>query len=268
MTFSANHPILFIFVGAIIALVLAQSFYFLFKSIKRAKQLGISKETIKKTITSSAIFTIAPAIAILVGVVALSKSLGIALPWLRLSVIGSLSYETIAAERTLEALGLTTATTVTEASGFVTIVCVMSFGIIIGLVLTPILTKRIQGGMSKIERMDKKWSEHFVNAMFLGMISAFLGFVFCDVTALFSGATYGLVPVCVFFVAALTTAVCGILAKKCKLRFLTDYALPLSLIIGMTAAIPLTAWLGKAPAETEKAVEEAALLLPALQEMI
>ena len=84
MDFSVNHPILYIIVGAIIALVMAQSVFFLVKAVKRAKVLGISKEIIKKTISSAAVFTIAPAIAVLVGVVALSKSLGVALPWLRL----------------------------------------------------------------------------------------------------------------------------------------------------------------------------------------
>ena len=80
MEFYVNHPILFVLVGIIIATVLGQSVYFLVKALRRAKQLGISNTTIKSTVTSSAVFTIAPAIAILVGVVALSKSLGLALP--------------------------------------------------------------------------------------------------------------------------------------------------------------------------------------------
>ena len=81
MSFHVNHPILFVIVGAIIAVVLAQSVYFLLRAIKRAKELGIAKDTVQKTISSAALFTIAPAIAVLVGVVALSKSLGVALPW-------------------------------------------------------------------------------------------------------------------------------------------------------------------------------------------
>ena len=79
MEFNVNHPILFVMVGIIIAAVLGQSFYFLFRAVKRARELGIAKGTVKSTITSAAIFTIAPAVAVLVGVVALSKSLGIAL---------------------------------------------------------------------------------------------------------------------------------------------------------------------------------------------
>ena len=36
----------------------------------------------------------------------------------------------------------------------------------------------------------------------------------------------------------------GLLMRKPKLKWLGDYALPISLILGMAAAIPITAWLG------------------------
>ncbi len=246
MTFSANHPILFVMVGAIIALMLAQSFYFLFKAVKRAKELGISSETVKKTVTSSAIFTVAPAIAVLVGVVALSKSLGIALPWLRLSVIGSITYETVAAGNALEAAGMSAANTVTDPSVYIAIAWVMTVGIAAGLVLVPFVTKKIQSGVTKIGMKDKKWGEIFNNAMFLGMISAFLGYVFCDVGLVFKGSLAGLIPVAVMAVSAVVMAICGVLSMKLKVRWLTDYALPLSLICGMASAIPFTMLMGGA----------------------
>ncbi len=244
MEFNVNHPILFVIVGIIIAVVLAQSVYFLVKALKRAKEIGIETSVIRKTITSSAVFTIAPAIAVLVGVVALSKSLGVALPWLRLSVIGSITYETVAANNALTAADLGAGSTVSTASMYVTVLWVMTIGIAIGLILVPFVTKRIQGGMNKIGMKDKKWGEIFNNAMFLGMISAFLGYVFCDVSDIFHGKTAGLTPVCVMAVSAVIMAVCGLLATKLKIRWLTDYALPLSLIGGMAAAIPLANLLG------------------------
>ncbi len=246
MTFSSNHPILYVLVGAIIALVLAQSVYFLAKALRRAKQLGISGEVIKKTISSSAIFTVAPAIAVLVGVVALSKSLGVALPWLRLSVIGSITYETVAAGNALEAAGMSAATTVTDPSIYIAIAWVMTIGIAAGLVLVPFVTKKIQTGVSNIGMKDKKWGEIFNNAMFLGMISAFLGYVFCDVGLVFTGDPSGLIPVCVMAASAVVMAICGLLSIKLKIRWLTDYALPMSLIAGMASAIPFTLWLGGA----------------------
>ncbi len=155
MEFSVNSPILFVMVGVIIVAVLAQSVYFLVRALNRANQLGMDKTMLKKTMSSAAIFTIAPAVAILVGVISLSKSLGVALPWLRLSVIGSLTYETVAAGTALEELGLGLETQISSAGDFVTVVWVMTLGISIGLILTPLLTKKIQGGMVKLGKSDK-----------------------------------------------------------------------------------------------------------------
>ena len=244
MNFSVNSPVLFVMVAVIISAVLAQSIYFLVRALKRAKELGIEKKTVSKTISSSAVFTVAPAVAILVGVVALSKSLGIALPWLRLSIIGSITYETVAANNALTALGIGAGSQITDPDVFITVLWVMTVGIAAGLILVPFVTKKIQGGISKIGMKDKKWGEIFNNAMFLGMISAFLGYVFCDVGGVFKGDTSGLIPVCVMAVSAVIMAVCGLLSAKLKIRWLTDYALPLSLVGGMASAIPITDWLG------------------------
>ena len=243
MTFNVNHPILFVIVGAIIAIVLAQSAFFLARAIKRAKELGLG-EHIKKTVISAAIFTVAPAVAVLIGVVALSKSLGIPLPWLRLSVIGSITYETVAAGNALEAANMSAGTTVTDPSIYITIAWVMTIGIAAGLILVPFVTKKLQSGLAKVGMKDKKWGEIFNNAMFLGMISAFLGYVFCDVGLVAKGDNSGLIPVCVMATSAVVMAICGTIATKCKIRWLTDYALPMSLIVGMASAIPFTMLLG------------------------
>ncbi|MCQ2432803.1 MAG: DUF5058 family protein, partial [Clostridia bacterium] len=73
-------------------------------------------------------------------------------------------------------------------------------------------------------------------------------FVSCDVTALFKGETYGLVPVFVFIVSALVMALAGILVKKKpEWKWVSDYALPVSLVIGMASAIPFTSLFGSAP---------------------
>ena len=97
MEFSVNHPLLYLMAGILIAVVLAQSVYFLVKAMRRSKELGMDQSKIKKTIKTAAIFTIAPAVAIVISVMTHSKKLGLPLPWLRLSVVGSMSYETIAA---------------------------------------------------------------------------------------------------------------------------------------------------------------------------
>ena len=248
MQFSVNHPVLFVLAGILVAVVLAQSIYFLVKAMKRSKAIGMDQAKIRKTIKTAAIFTIAPAVSIVISVITLSKTLGLPLPWLRLSVVGSLSYEAIAASNALSAMELELGK-VSEltAQQFVNISLVMTISILVGIWLVPVIGKKLLGGMSKLEAKDKMWSEIFQNAMFIGMISAFLGFVFCDFSRLWApvegySATSGLIPVAVMGVSAVVMVVLGLAMKKWK--WLGDYALPISLVLGMASAIPITAWLG------------------------
>ena len=249
MTFSTNHPILFLLVGLLVAVVMGQSVYFLVKALKRSKEIGMDQAKIKKTIKTAAIFTIAPAVSIVISVITLSKSLGIALPWLRLSVVGSLSYEAIAASNAVSAMGLELGKIQNlSAQQFVNITLVMTISILVGIWLVPVIGKKLLGGMSNLEAKDKKWADIFQNAMFIGMIAAFLGFVFCDFGMLWNPVegivpTAGLIPVCVMLTSAVVMIICGLLMRKPKLKWLGDYALPISLILGMIAAIPITGWL-------------------------
>lgn len=266
--FDKNHVLLFVLVGIIISVVLAQSVYFLIKAMRRAKAIGMDKKIISKTIKSSAIFTIAPAVAIVITVISLSQALGIALPWLRLSVVGSLSYETIAAANAASGMKTSLSALVSgiTASQYVTITLVMTVSIMVGIWLVPAVAKKYQKGLIKFEDKDKKWSDILQNSLFIGMISAFVGFVFCDVSRLWTSengvfsttvknaegveeivqytSTSGLVPVFVMLISALAMCGCGILINKLKWKWVNDYALPICMVLGMVLAIPLTAWLG------------------------
>ena len=259
MEFSVNHPILFLLVGLIIAVVLGQSFYFLIKAWRRAKEKGMDMSKLKKTIITSAVFTIAPAISIVITVLTLSQSLGVALPWLRLSVVGSLSYEAIAAANAASGMGMTLGELAENmtASAFITIATVMTVSIMIGIWLVPVISKKLQSGLISFEKKDKRWSDILQNSLFIGMISAFVGFVFCDVSRLWlsedgiftsNGVSYtstsGLIPVFVMAVSAVAMCALGIVAKKTRWRWINDYALPICMICGMLTAIPFTSWFG------------------------
>ena len=263
MDFHVNHPLLFVLAGLLVAVVLGQSVYFLVKALKRSKELGMDSGKVGKTIRTAAIFTVAPAVAIVISVIALSKSLGIPLPWLRLSVVGSMSYEAIAAENAVSAMGLTLGKIeALTAQQYINITLVMTISILVGIWLVPLIGKKLLGGMSTMATKDAKWADVFSNAMFIGMIATFLGFVFCDVSRLWSGdengmvavtvegqeelvtTTSGLIPVLVMVSSAVVMLLCGLLMKKLKWKWLNDYALPISLVLGMLAAIPITAWLG------------------------
>ena len=267
MTFDVNHPLLFLMAGILVAVVLAQSVFFLVKALRRSKALGMDQKKIRKTMISAAIFTVAPAVAIVISIMVLSKTLGLPLPWLRLSVVGSMSYETVAATNALNAMGQALGSGDLTAQQFVNVLIVMTISIMLGIWLVPVIGKKLQSGMKSLSNRDAKWADIFQNALFIGMIAAFLGFVFCDVARLWDpasrfitekvlengvelkqqvavSASSGLVPVCVMVVSALVMVICGLLMKLPRMKWLSEYALPISLVIGMAAAIPITALLG------------------------
>ncbi len=245
MKFDVNSPILFILGGIVIATVLAQSVFFLVKAWKQGREIGMSTDKLKQIAVTAAIFTIAPAVAIVIGVITLSKDLGVPLPWLRLSVVGSLSYETIAASNVENAMGLTFGSvTSLTASQYVTIATVMTVSIMVGVWLVPLVAKKVLGGMINLEKRDRKWADIFFNSMFIGMIAAFLGYIFSDVSSVFQGSAAGLIPVCVMAVSAIVMCLAGLAVKKFKYHWISDYALPVSLVLGMASAIPITSWLG------------------------
>ena len=262
MEFYVNHPVLFLIAGILVAVVLAQSVFFLVKALRRSKAIGMDQKKIKKTMISAAIFTVAPAVAIVISVMVLSKTLGLPLPWLRLSVVGSMSYETVAANNALQAMGQALGSGDLNAQQYVNVLTVMTVSIMLGIWLVPVIGKKLQKGMATLGNRDAKWADTFSNSLFIGMIAAFLGFVFCDVSRLWTAdasgmvtvvekgqqvqysATSGLIPVCVMGVSALVMVICGLLMKLPKMKWLSEYALPISLILGMAAAIPITGWLG------------------------
>lgn len=240
MNFNVNSIFLYITAICVIVFVLAQSTFFLVRSYRRGKELGISAEKLKKTIVSTAVFTIAPAVSILIGVVTLSKFLGIPLPWIRMSVIGAITYELPAATSTANALGVSLSQTITDPKTYAAIAWVMTLGIMPSIILPPILMKKIQGGMIKIKKKDSKWGDLFLTSMFLGMISAFLGMVFADVR---SGLA-GWIPIFVLLVSAAIMAVCGLLIKKCGWKWLETYAMAISMVGAMLFAVLITPVIG------------------------
>lgn len=237
-TFDINHPILFLLAGIAVLAVILQSVVFLIKAWRRALQLGYSREQLKKLATSSVVFSVAPAIAIGIGIITLSGTLGVALPWIRLSVVGALVYELSAAETAAASLGVSLGSSLT-AQQFTTIAWTMTVGIITGLVLIPVFCKRTTQSISNIGNRDKVWGEHFSNAIFFGLVATFVGVNVCEVTV----NSEGLVKALVLAVSAAVMCVLGVCRSRFKWTWLNDYALPICIVLSMAAAIPLTAWL-------------------------
>lgn len=237
--FSVNSMFLYGVTAVVVIFVLAQSGYFLYRAYRRARELNISASVLKKTIASSAVFTIAPAAAILIGVISLSSFLGLPWPWLRLSVLGAVTYELPAATGTAKGMMLDLQQTITDPKAFTAIAWVMTLGIIPGIFVILFGLKKIQSGVLNLKARDEKWGDAVLTSLFLGMIAAFLGMLFADVRK----GLPGFVPLAVAFVSALLMGICGLLIKKGKITWLEQYALPISMLGAMALSIPITAWM-------------------------
>ena len=238
--FNTNSIFLYAVAAVTILFILAQSFYFLIRAVKRAKAIEMDKAVVWKTISSTAIFTIAPAFSILLGVVTLSQFLGLPLPWIRLSVIGAITYELPAATSTAKALNISLSEMITDPKTYTAIAWVMTLGILPSILLTPILIKKIQKGIIKIQTKDSAWGSIFMTSLFMGMISAFSGMVFSHLRE----GLKGLLPVIVLFISAAIMAICGLLIKKAKITWLENFAMPFSMILSMVAAVLLAPLFG------------------------
>ena len=234
--FDPNGPLMYGMTAIVIAFVIAMSIRFIVMAWKRAKKIGMDPKMLRRVAVSSAIFTIAPAVSILLGVIALSRALGFPLPWLRLSVIGALTYETPAAASAASAMGTDLSNLITDPVTFAAIAWVMTLGIIPGPVLVPTIGKKIENGVMRIRQKDEKWGSLFMTALFQGMISAFLGMIFATV----SEGLRGWIPCFVMIASALIMCVCAVFVKLLHWKWMEDYALPISMLGGMALSIPIT----------------------------
>ena len=253
---------LYLIAGAVILFVLAQSIFFLVKAYKQGRTLGLDKSKLRNAITSSALFTIPSALSILATIIALVPALGPVIPWVRLSVIGNLMYETTAAEAAMEAFGHEggMAVPVTDPEVYAGVAWVMTLGICFSLVILPFVAKPLhkkllQAGKKEeapkteatentpADAKKKRSLNGFINdfatpAIFIGLIGAFIAraIIGAGKPETF-GDGAGVLSIITLVVAVVVSIALEILAKKLKLTWLEPFVMPIGMIIAMIAAI-------------------------------
>ncbi|MBQ6023457.1 MAG: DUF5058 family protein [Clostridia bacterium] len=225
----------------VIAFVVAESVFFMVKAWKRGKELGLSKETMKNAVLSSVLFTIAPALSILTTVIVLASALGLVLPWIRLSVVGNLAYETVASETMLNVFGSSLSTEITDPKQFGAVAWVMTVGMVFGLILVPLMCKTIQSKVGKAVNKNEKTTKaaDIVSAAaFIGIIAAFIARAIYGKTPDGVGDA-GVMSVCTLVTAVIVSLVLETLCEKFSLKKLQPFAMPLSMFAAMGMAVLL-----------------------------
>lgn len=233
---TVNSGFLFLIVGAALAFITIMCLVFLVKSYRAGIHLGMDKKLLRKSIISSATFTVLPSISILLGVIALSGTLGIPYSWLRLSVIGALQYELNVAAMAAESIGLS-GLRVTEmsVSSFTTIALVMAVGILGSLFCCFFFLgrylKKLKGNKTK-EKTTPGFGAYATTAMFIGLCSAYIG--------AYVGDTIRNANILPLLTAAIAAAVMGIfeyLTMKKQMKTLDNFSIAASMLIAMLGAI-------------------------------
>lgn len=247
-----NSPVLYLICGGIVLLVAVICMIFAVRAYRVGKAIGIDVSKMKRVIVASATFAVLPSVGILLGVIALSGSLGTPWPWLRLSVIGALHYETQVAEAAAESVGMgKLSASAMTASGFSTIALLMSFCIIWGMLLmifngkaysTKLVLPKPQTAETdgkKPKRNLKAFGDVAMTAMFIGLVSAYIASYIGQIVSANGLFTFtgSWLPLAVACVAALAMEGFLLIREKAKADWIDGFSIAGSMLIAMTAAI-------------------------------
>ncbi len=261
--FNPDSWVMYLMYALIVVFISAEAIFYLVKSVKKAKQIGMDMTKIKKVIKTSASFSVLPAIGIGIGVVTLIGSLGITVPAIRLSVIGALQYETQMADGAAKAItGSTDGLTLliqrgVTAQDYATIVTLMTVAIIAGPILVVLFYKKLQPKLAKLGAMKvggavdpdtatknlesdaKKANPNGINlgdlafqVSFIGMIIGYIAMSIGAIAAMPGRITsyYNFIAV---IVAALFMVLSDFLVKKLHWKWLDDFSVAFSMLFAM-----------------------------------
>ena len=221
----ANSPLLYALVGLGLLAIVIYALISLRKAKACCEEQGISKDTVKRVISSTISASIVPSIAILIGFLILAASLGSAWPWWRLSVIGALQYETMAASYTISGMGIEMGSLLSgPAENFTGVMLVMTLGIVVGPIVVALFAKKYSTGLMKAKSASD-WGNIAITSIPLAVVAVYVPLL------LFSSIPHA----AAFIVSLAVTVACALMSKK--VRWLGNFAIGLSMICGLVAAV-------------------------------
>lgn len=224
----ANSTTMAVLCAAVVLIVLIQPILFFPIAWKRGKELGITKEEMLATIKSSMIFSIVPSLPILVSYLVLLPALGKYFPWLRLSVVGSATYETMVADMAAKSMGYSSLFGVEFSSqAFISLMLVVSIGILGGNIFNLFFLKSYDKQVRTLKSKHGNLVPLITGAMFMGMFGTFSAPYLTNFTQ-----PLNLVAI---IVAGVVAILCNKIAKKhAKLK---EFSFAISLLAGMASAV-------------------------------
>jgi hypothetical protein len=223
----SGHWVTYAAVLAGIAYIVALTAVFLRKAWRRALEIGYSRQQLLRIVKVSVTHAAVPAVAVLVGFLALAPMLGIPLSWWRLSIVGNTTYEIMAAQAALNSIGVVSGAEDSSGRGFVLVVYVIAVGIMGAMVMSLFLSRKVHKGVFKSRLTDRRWSALNVNAYMMTIAIVFV------------------VPILFKFTAALLTLLSGaalsfamkFAVKKLRIRWLDEFSFTIAMLAAMASSV-------------------------------
>ncbi|MDO5545949.1 MAG: DUF5058 family protein [Eubacteriales bacterium] len=224
-----GSPLLLALVIGGLAYITVFSVVYLLKARKRALEMGISSKEISDIIKSSLIFSIVPSLSIVIGLVALAASLGTVWAWWRLSVIGSLSFETQIASSLAPVLGYANTTELmSSATGeqFGVVMILMSVGMLSGFLILIPFGKKLMTSVDKTKG-GNGWSNVLSGCFMLTLLAVYVPVLLISDT----------IQALVMITGLIVAIVLGIVAKKPGWGWVNNFIMAGSMILGMVSSL-------------------------------
>ena len=236
----ANGSVMFLLCAVAVAVVLLQAVMFMRKAWNRGLELGMEKPILKKVITNSGMFSIIPSLPILIVLILLMPNLGRFFPGFRMTIVGSSVYENMASNLTAQAFGLESiADSEFTKEIFVSAMWVMTIGVVWGPLFTAFGAKSIQKGMKKMQSNSKNSAAIF-SVLFITLMAVFSGTYLAAPFRLRTTGIIGIIPLWVAITAGLFVFFMDFIVVKTNKKVIGEFSFPISLVVGMAAAIVYT----------------------------
>lgn len=225
---TCNAPWLYAIVAVILLCCLAQNLIMMRKAWSHAQELGMQNAQIRKGLVNGIIVSIIPTIPVILVFMSLAALLGSPLPWLRLSVVGSATFESLAASIGVSSVGEELTVGGCTIAGWVAACWCMTIGGSSSLIWSILATRPI----SKLYGAAAKFNIRLVLVIGAGCLTGIMAYstVGFGLSAI---SDKGIVFISSFVIGALMVW----LAKKFpKQRWINDFLMAVCMIGGMIVA--------------------------------
>ncbi len=222
----ANSLPLWIAASLAVLVCLFQAILFLRRAWADGKKIGLTDDQLRSGFRSGMISAIGPAFAILMGMVALLVSMGGAISWMRLSFIGSVMFELMAAGFGTEAMGVSLGAPEMDGIVFANAVWTMTLGAVGWLVITGLFTPQ----MENIRRTLAGGREALLPVITISAMLGAFAYMSTERIMRFDEQTVA------WAVGALMMGILLTLARTRNIQWLKEWSLGIAMFTGMVVA--------------------------------